>query len=141
MKDHIRGDEGAVEDEGGDVNEPFPGFEALPPDAEREVDGHRETGTTHEEDKKREDFRGRKRHRYMYRLGSVGTYRSFVNCCGCFLHCLLYVSLVHLKQDVGLLKQWNILFFRECLIWLGFSGKTFTFSALVEFRRYFLGNF
>ncbi len=72
MQNHIRGDEGAVEDEGGDVNEPLPGFEALPPDAEREVDGHRETGTTHEEDKKREDFRGRKRHRYMYRLGSVG---------------------------------------------------------------------
>ena len=82
MKDHIRGDEGTVEDEGGDVDEPLPGFESLPPDAEREVDGHRETGTTHEEDKKREDFRGRKRHRYMYRLGSVGTYRSFVNCFG-----------------------------------------------------------
>lgn len=85
MKDHIRGDEGTVEDEGGDVDEPLPGFESLPPDAEREVDGHRETGTTHEEDKKREDFRGRKRHRYMYRLGSVGTYRSFVNCFGYFL--------------------------------------------------------
>lgn len=40
MKDHIRGDEGTVEDEGGDVDEPFPSFESLPADAECQVNSH-----------------------------------------------------------------------------------------------------
>ena len=40
MQNHIRGNEGAVEDEGGNVDEPLPGFEALPPDAERQINRH-----------------------------------------------------------------------------------------------------
>ena len=87
-----------------------------------------ETGTTHEEDKARisveESGIG------MYRLGSVGTSMVVGQLLRMFSALSLYVSLVQPQAGCRSLKQWNILSL-ECLIWLGFSGKTFTFSALL----------
>ena len=40
MQNHVRSNYGAVEDEGGDVDEPFPSFESLPADAECQVNSH-----------------------------------------------------------------------------------------------------
>lgn len=60
-KNDIRRDEGAVEDEGGDVDEPFPGFELLPPDTERQINRHRNGGPAHQENKESEEFLGEHR--------------------------------------------------------------------------------
>lgn len=56
MQNHICGNYGAIEDEGGDMDEPFPRFESLPADTERQVDCHGKSGAASEEDEEREDF-------------------------------------------------------------------------------------
>ncbi len=60
-ENHIRGDEGAVEDEGGDMDEPFPGFESLPPDTERQINRHRNGSSTCEENEEGKQFFGKHR--------------------------------------------------------------------------------
>lgn len=57
-ENHIRGDKGAVEDESSDVDEPFPGFESLPADAERQVNRHRNGGAAHKENEECDEFFG-----------------------------------------------------------------------------------
>ena len=53
---HIRRNEGTVEDEGGDVDEPLPGFVLLPPDAERQIDRHRNGCPAHQENGESKEF-------------------------------------------------------------------------------------
>lgn len=58
MQDHVGGYDGAIEDECSDVDEPLPGFEPLPADAECQIDRHGKTGSAGEEDKENENFFG-----------------------------------------------------------------------------------
>ena len=43
------------------MDEPFPGFESLPPDTERQINRHRNGGPAHQENKEGEEFFGEHR--------------------------------------------------------------------------------